>query len=185
MTHFQYLRKCVNLWEENFWSENRCFKISTKPSEFENFAKSRKMCQSLECQSLGDDCTWEKSMKFIKMSKFLFPDDVIKKPVVMHVFTGGRIRNEFMISISSTITWRLSRDNIFHPYLRSFFFNLQIEWMNLAVFSSVFDFEVASTQSPLEFTILSDRIDFYGFPRSESDSLMTSLGRSEKKIRNI
>ena len=30
--------------------------------------------------------------------------------------------------------------------------------MNFAVFSSVFDFDV-STQSPLEFTILSDRID--------------------------
>ena len=35
--------------------------------------------------------------------------------------------------------------------------------MNFAVFSSVLDFEVGSTQSPLEFTILSDRIDFYGF----------------------
>ena len=34
---------------KNFWSENRCF-------EGEFSEKPRKMCQSFECQSFGDDC---------------------------------------------------------------------------------------------------------------------------------
>ena len=38
-----------------FFSNSLGIRFGKLSSDFENFEKSRKMCQSLECQSLGDD----------------------------------------------------------------------------------------------------------------------------------